>query len=215
MKDIIINELRNRYSLEQRDMGELKNIHKGMYNFDCEAYTIKGVGNLFFINMKAMFGLMKMETCVLTPIEKDLSFCNIDIIKAMGNETYMFEMYDTCINQTDLSDFDPIKEKYKDLENYETAPRWYDSYKLPSCICKKGKKITAKGEALMKECLNTYLDLLDQVLVCDPVLKTEKNKVYVERLLSEGGAAVDSMNKIIGQEKTGELIRKFMYHTVD
>ena len=60
-----------------------------------------------------------------------------------------------------------------------------------------------------------HADLLDQVLVCDPVLKTEKNKVYVERLLSEGGAAVDSMNKIIGPEKTGELIRKFMYHTVD
>ena len=211
MKETILNELKKRYTLEKRDMGDMKNIHKGMYNFDCEAYTVKDIGNLFFIEMKALFGLMKMETTVLTPVNKDLSFCNFDIIKAMGNETHMFEMYRSAIKDTDLSAFNAIKEKYSDLENYETEKRWYDDCRLESSICKKGKKISEKAEAMLKECLDLYLELLDKAEDCDPEAKKEKTKEYVNRLLSEGGAAVDSMNKIIGKEKTAKLVREFMY----
>ncbi len=211
MKETILNELKKRYTLEKRDMGDMKNIHKGMYNFDCEAYTVKDIGNLFFIEMKALFGLMKMETTVLTPVNKDLSFCNFDIIKAMGNETHMFEMYRSAIKDTDLSAFNAIKEKYSDLENYETEKRWYDDCRLESSICKKGKKISEKAEAMLKECLDLYLELLDKANDCDPEAKKEKTKEYVDRLLSEGGAAVDSMNKIIGKEKTAKLVREFMY----
>ncbi len=211
MKETILNELKKRYTLEKRDMGDMKNIHKGMYNFDCEAYTVKDIGNLFFIEMKALFGLMKMETTVLTPVNKDLSFCNFDIIKAMGNETHMFEMYRSAIKDTDLSAFNAIKEKYSDLENYETEKRWYDDCRLESSICKKGKKISEKAEAMLKECLDLYLELLDKAEDCDPEAKKEKTKEYVDRLLSEGGAAVDSMNKIIGKEKTAKLVREFMY----
>lgn len=211
MKETILNELKKRYTLEKRDMGDMKNIHKGMYNFDCEAYTVKDIGNLFFIEMKALFGLMKMETTVLTPVNKDLSFCNFDIIKAMGNETHMFEMYRSAIKDTDLSAFNAIKEKYSNLENYETEKRWYDDCRLESSICKKGKKISEKAEAMLKECLDLYLELLDKAEDCDPEAKKEKTKEYVDRLLSEGGAAVDSMNKIIGKEKTAKLVREFMY----
>lgn len=211
MKETILNELKKRYTLEKRDMGDMKNIHKGMYNFDCEAYTVKDIGNLFFIEMKALFSLMKMETTVLTPVNKDLSFCNFDIIKAMGNETHMFEMYRSAIKDTDLSAFNAIKEKYSDLENYETEKRWYDDCRLESSICKKGKKISEKAEAMLKECLDLYLELLDKAEDCDPETKKEKTKEYVDRLLSEGGAAVDSMNKIIGKEKTAKLVREFMY----
>ncbi len=211
MKETILNELKKRYTLEKRDMGDMKNIHKGMYNFDCEAYTVKDIGNLFFIEMKALFGLMKMETTVLTPVNKDLSFCNFDIIKAMGNETHMFEIYRSAIKDTDLPAFNAIKEKYSDLENYETEKRWYDDCRLESSICKKGKKISEKAEAMLKECLDLYLELLDKAEDCDPEAKKEKTKEYVDRLLSEGGAAVDSMNKIIGKEKTAKLVREFMY----
>ena len=212
MKDNIISKLKENYTLEKRDMGELSRIHKGLYDFNCETYEIKDIGNFFFMDMKAMFGLMKMETAVITPLQKDLSFCNLDVIKAMSNYTGMFEMYRTAISESDVSGFEEIRNRYSDLENYETAPRWYDEYKLPSCICKKGKKIDAKGQALLNECLDLYLELLNKAPECDPKEKKEKVAVYVDRLIGEGGAAVDSMNKIIGPEKTAKLIREFMYH---
>ena len=64
MKDYIIRELSNTYQLLPVNMGELAEIKKGLTNFHCETYQIKDVGNLFFIEMKAMFGLMKMNTAV-------------------------------------------------------------------------------------------------------------------------------------------------------
>ena len=215
MKETIIRKLGNRYLLKERDMGELAHIHKFPYDFTCKAYDIDGVGNLFFIDMKAMFGLMKMETSVITPIEKDLDFCNLDIVEAMGNHTCMFEMYKTSLTEADLSAYEDIKKRYASLPAYESSPRWYDELKLSSCISKKGKKILGKAEKMMEECLDQYMVLLEKAPLCDKGRKNAANKVYVERLLSEGGAAVDSMNKILGPEKTARLIRTFMYHTQD
>ena len=212
MKDNIIKKLGEQYVLEKIDMGDLSHIHKGMYDFICEAYEIKDIGSLFFINMKAMFGLMRMETSVITPLNRDLSFCNLDIVEAMGNETYMFEMYKSAINDPDLSAFDDIRKKYEYLTDYKTSERWYDAVKLSPSIAKKGKKIGADGDKLLTECLDTYLKLLKDAPKCDPDKKKAEVRKYVDRLIAEGGAAVDSMNKIIGAEKTAKLIREFMYH---
>ena len=63
----------------------------------------------------------------------------------------------------------------------------------------------------MKDCLSFYLDYLSKAPECDPDAKKEKNRAYAEWLLSEGGVAVDSMKKIIGEEKTSRLIREYMY----
>ena len=212
MKDAIIRKLNEKYTLNRRDMGELKSIHKGMFSFDNEAYEIENVGNLFFMNMKGMFGLMKMQTVVITPLERDLSICNFDVINAMGNYTGIFEMYRSSINEADLSSFEDISKKYDDLPDYRTEPRWYDEYKLPSSISKKGKKIGARADAMLKECLDMYLDLLDQAPECDAQEKKKKTAVFVDRLIAEGGPAVDNMKKLIGSELTGRLIREFMYH---
>ena len=211
MKDYIIRELSKTYQLAPVDMGELADIKKGLTNFHCETYQIENIGNLFFIEMKAVFGLMKMDTAVITPVRKDLSFCNFDAVHAMGNDTFMFEMYRTCIKETDLSAFDTIKEKYRDSADYQAQPRWYDSWRLSAYLAKKEKGKSEEQEQMMKDCLSFYLDLLSKASDCDPGAKTEKNRAYAERLLSEGGAAVDSMKKMIGEEKTSRLIREFMY----
>lgn len=211
MRDEILRRIREKYPLIPREMGELKELKKGMYRFNFECYRVGEIGNLFAIDMSAMFGLMKMETVVLTPIERDLSFCNFDVVHAMGTDTCIFEMYDTGISERDLSSFDPLKEKYADLPAYETKPRWYDSWRLSPSIGKRGKGLAARGEEMLEEHLNEYLRLLAQAPACDPEEKRERNRRYVDRLLAEGGAAVDSMKKLLGEEKTDRLIRRFMF----
>ena len=211
MIEAVYRQVKKNYTLVQRDMGDLKELKKGVYRFVFEAYEVKDVGNLFFIDMSAMLGLMKMETAVLTPIQRDLSFVNLDVVHAMGNDTYLFEMYDTSLAKTDLSCFDPLKEKYASLPPYETKPRWYDSWRLSPSIGKRGKKISTQGEKMLTEHLNLYLRLLGEAPACDPEKKREKNRGYVDRLLAEGGPAVDSMKKLLGEEKTEELIRRSMY----
>ena len=212
MKNTVLQKIQSQYTLEKRDMGNLTQIRKGIYRFDNEAYTIKDTGNLFIMEMKALFGLMKMETIVITPLQKDLSFCNFDIVNAMGRETYIFEMYESSLADTDLSAFEKIKEKYAYLTSYPTEPRWYDEVRLPSSISKTGKKISSDADRMSEECLDTYLELLKSAPDCNPEEKKTAVRKYVDRLISEGGMAVDSMNKIIGPEDTAMLIRDFMYH---
>ncbi|MBR4462541.1 MAG: hypothetical protein IKS51_08190 [Erysipelotrichaceae bacterium] len=212
MKEKILEELKKRYTLTQKDMQGLQKIKKGTTNIDCDTYEIEGVGNLFLMNMKAMLGAMKMETYVITPFSKDLSFCNIDTVQAMGNDMCLFEMYKTSLHDEDLSVFEPIKEKYKDLPEYDGGEHWYDSVRLSSSIGKKGKKIMAEGNGMLEDCLIAYLDLLEKALDCDPEAKKEEVRKYVDRLIAEGGMAVDGLSKMIGKEETTKLIRDYMYN---
>ncbi len=211
MKQIILSRMRREYTLEPREMGSLRTIQKFPYRFDCEAYTVKGVGNLFFISMKAMFGLMTMSTAVITPLDRDLSFANFDIVKAAGKETYMFEMYKSALHDPDFSSFRTIRKEFGDLTDYESKPRWYDALRLEPSISKTGRKIGGRAERMMETCLEAYLVLLRNAPECDREAKKKAVEEYTGRLISEGGAAVDSMNKIIGREKTAELISTYMY----
>lgn len=211
MKEQVLSKVKKEYTIVQRDMGDLAEIKRGLYRFSSEAYTVGGVGNLFFISMSAMFGLMKMETAVLTPVFRDLSFCNMDTVHALGNDTGIFEMYRTCLQETELTPFEAIREKYRQLPDYHTSPRWYDALSLSSSMGKKGKGIEGQLEMMLGDCLDLYLTLLKQAPICSADEKRAANRSYVDRLLSEGGAAVDSMKKIIGLEKTETLIRRFMY----
>ena len=215
MKEIVIRELKKHFTLKSKDMGDYKTIKKGLFHFECENYEIENVGNLFFIKLNAMLGLMKMETAVITPIYKDASFGNIDIVKAMGNDTYIMEMYDTALHQEDLSGFDYLKTKYGIIREYDSQPRWYDELRLSSTISKKGRNISKQADALMLEWLQQYIKLLLNAEACDPEEKIKRNKKYSDRLISEGGMAVDSLTKMIGAEKTATLIRKYMYATED
>ena len=211
MNESILSALSGRYRLTKRDMGDLAEIRSGMTRFCCEAYRIEEIGNLFFIDMKAAFGLMKMETAVLTPTKRDLSFCNFDAVHAMGNDTLIFEMYRTCIRDTDLSSLDAVKAGAADIPGYTPAPRWYDAYRLSPSVAKKARRAASSHEALMQRFLEGYLALLDQAPVCDEAEKLAVTRPYVDRLLAEGGMAVDGMKKMIGAERTERLVREFMY----
>lgn len=213
MKTRILNELNNNFTLTKADMGDLADIKKGMFHFKNEMYRIEGIGSFFFMDMSGMLGAMKMQTAVIMPQYRDLSFCNIDAIHAMGKDTMMFEMYRSYIEETDLSSFKPIHEKYKDLDPYVSEPRWYDSWRLESTISKSGKKCADRHMEMMAECLHAYLDLLKKAPECDYDAKQAKNSEYVEQLLANGGVAVDNLRKMIGEEKTNELVRRYMFNT--
>ena len=79
--------------------------------------------------MSAMFGLMQMESFILTASEKDLPLYNGDFIKAAGKCTLLEEFYDTMINPLDeasVNRYREVKSRYASLPPYKTEPRWYD-----------------------------------------------------------------------------------------
>ena len=211
MNEYIRSALAERYNLKSRDMGEFRKIKKNIYRIECECYEIEGVGNLFFIDMKAMMGMMKMESMVLTPLWKDVSFCNFDLVEAAGNTTLIFEMYRTALHEDDLGSFAGLKEKYRNIENAQTDSGWYDAMKLSCCLAKKGKSLGVEKDRVIADYLDKYMQLLEQAADCDPEAKKAAVRCYTDRLVTEGGVAVDTMKQMLGPEKTAKLIRSYMY----
>ena len=61
--------------------------------------------------------------------------------------------------------------------------------------------------------MQAYPDTAGTAAPCDPVAKKEKADFYVEGLLTNGGPCTDVFKKSIGNEKTAEVFRKYLFGT--
>lgn len=104
--------LERSYTLKKEDLGADARLSKSSMVFDTEAWEIPGLGHLCIMRMKAFFGLMKMETAVLSVTGRDLPLLNLDWVKAFGKETQIAELYDTQLTPypaEKLAEFDALR----------------------------------------------------------------------------------------------------------
>ena len=182
--------------------------------FHIRTYTATGLGHVSEMTASGFFGLMKMDTLIITPTEVDMPLFSYDRVLAMGNDTLIFELYDTLLGKTDLSALDAVKATCASLPDHELGSHWYDSIKLTQSLSKKGKKQeTAAFDKTATAYLNAYLQAAVAAASCEAKPKQEKAGIYVEGLLKHGGPSTDVFKKGIGEEKTAELFRKTLFAT--
>ena len=202
------------YHLNAITTGEYGKMKVNGMNFDIWAFHAEGLGHVSAMTASGFLGAMKMDTLIINPTDVDLPLCSYDRVHAMGNDTLIYELYDTNLGSPILSALDVVKEQAKDLPDHDLGEHWYDSIKLPQSFAKKGKK--AHREAFDKSAmdyLNAYLQLAETAEGCDPVRKMEKASVYVEGLLENGGPSTDVFRKGLGEEKTADLFRRILFGT--
>ena len=208
-------ELGKRYTVHQKDVGADAKLSKSGMAFETEAFEIEGLGHLCVLRMKAMLGLMNMETVVLAPFTRDLPLLNLDWVGVMGKETQIVELYDTQLQpcpQEALEAFERIRARDGDLQDYSAGKEhWYDSILYPCSYHKTGKGISARLSAAATDYIRTYVGLLDTAPACDREAKKALVRAFAERLLAEGGPAVDQVTKLFGRELAGRLILGHMY----
>ena len=200
------------FSIQDPDQGlDLK--VSGM-NFHIRSFAAPGLGHVSEMTASGFFGLMKMDTLIIAPTEVDMPLFSYDRVLAIGNDTLIFELYDTLLEQTELSHLDAVKEAAKALPDHDLGAHWYDSIKLPQSLSKKGKKQdTAAFDKAATDYLAAYLQAADNAAPCEAEPKREKAAVYVEGLLSHGGPSTDVFKKSLGEEKTAQLFRKTLFAT--
>lgn len=214
MTDKLLQRIQKRYDMIPVDAGEYANLKVSGMKFHIRAFTAKGLGSVSVMTAVGFFGLMKMDTLIITPTEKDMPLCSYDRVYAMGNDTLIYELYDTLMQKIDLSTLANVKETYAALPEHDLGTHWYDSIKLPESLSKKGKKVhTAGFDACAMEFLNAYLDAAATAPDCNAAEKREKASVYVEGLLTHGGPSTDVFKKGIGEEKTADLFRRILFAT--
>lgn len=206
--------LAHSYELKKEDPGADARLSKSGMVFDTEAWELPGLGHLCIMRMKAFFGLMKMETAVLSVTEKDVPLLNLDWVKAFGRETQIVELYDTQLAPypaEKLAAFDALRARDADLPEPESRPHWYDAILYPCSYHKAGKGLSERLSAAARDYFETFLRQLAEAPACDAGAKAEKVKAFAERLFAEGGPAVDQVTKLFGQETAKRLILRHMY----
>ena len=182
--------------------------------FSIRRFQAEGLGPVSVMVASGFFGLMKMDTLIITPTQKDMPLFSYDRVLAMGNDTLIFELYDTLLESQDLSALDGVKEKYAALPDHDLGSHWYDPIKLAVSLSKKGKKAeSAAFDACALEYLEAFLEAAKAAPACQAAPKREKASVYVEGLLKNGGPSTDVFKKGIGEEKTARLFRKILFAT--
>ena len=217
MTSKILDLIKKSHALENKSVGEFKTFKAKGMTFVCEAFNAEGLGHVSVMRAKGFFGLMKMDTLVIAPENKDLPLLSYDRIYAMGNDTLIIELYDTMgENKAELSSVRAIKKKYSTLpERFaegEEPKHWYDDIRLPETTSKKGKKAhTNSFDAYTLDYISAYLSLDGET--CDRDAKIARTEIYASGLISQGGPATDVFKQEFGEEKTSNIIRGVLFGT--
>ena len=203
------------YALKPLDLGADARLSKRGFVFETEAYEITGLGHLCVMRMKAMLGLMRMETVILSVTHKDMPLINLDYVKAFGKETQLVELYDTqlAFEPDDLQKaFCRIQERDADIADYiSSGTHWYDDILYPCAYYKKGKGVSDRLAQAARDCADAYISLLASAPACDPAEKQVRTRDFAEKLFASGGPAVDQVTRLFGRETAQRLILQHMY----
>lgn len=214
MMNELLTIMKEQFSLKEMPVGEYQTLKAKGMTFSVRQFYAEGFGNVSVMSAKGFFGLMKMDTFIANPVEKDLPLFSYDRIYAMGNDTLILELYDTVLSKCNLNKVSEVKNEYADLPEHDLGKHWYDSIKLKESDAKKGKKAQSeKFDAYTKAYFSAYMDGACQLPECDSASKKEKASVYVEGLLTNGGPSTDVFKKQFGEEKTADLFRRILFGT--
>ncbi len=214
-----VERIGERFALTKLDTGEFASFRAAPLKLRSEQYSAEGLGNVSLLYGSAMAGLMRMETLVIDPFERDLPLFSFDRISALGNETMILEYYDTLLrpNAFNIAALLRVKESVAQLREHDLGEHWYDYMKLPASFAKKtGRSALSRLETAFVEALDAYLAAAAQSTLLSETEQTEKHKkasAYVNGLLQNGGPSTDAFVKSIGADKTRKLFRGIVFGT--
>ena len=215
MIEKLLSSIDSRFPLVEQDAGDFQKLKANGMKFTIRPYKAEGLGWVSVMTASGFFGLMKMDTLIINATEADMPLLSYDRVHAMGNDTLIYELYDTMIGQTDLTLLDKAKGRTNLLPDHNLGKHWYDDIKLSQSISKKGKKVqTPAFDNAAAQYLNAYLEAAKAAPGCDADIKRENASVYVEGLLTRGGPSTNVFKKSLGIEKTCRLFRYVLFGTL-
>ena len=160
MTETLLKLLGDRYPLQARDPGEFAALKvKGM-RFAIRAWEAAGLGHVSRMTAAGFFGMMRMDTLIVNPTQRDLPLYSYDRIFALGKDTLIGELYDTCVGSFDASGLDRVLSGAIGLPERDPGVHWYDEIRLPQSLSKKGKKTqTPAFDALAQNTINAIKNL--------------------------------------------------------
>ena len=202
------------HPMKKLDIGEYAEISAPMMKFEISAFEAEGLGHVSVMSMSGMLGLMKMDTIIINPKSRDLPLLSYDRVYAMGSDTFIYELYETRANASELSEIRKVvKTDALRLPVNDLGEHWYDDIKLPESISLKANyKYGPKFDEVAEKYMDAYLATPTEEGF-DPAAKEKMAEAYVEGLLKNGGPSTSVFLKLFGEEKTADLFRTTLFGT--
>ena len=214
MQEILISGLQSLYGLEPVIGNPYAKIDKNGMHFKITTYAVRGFGHLSVIDMKAMLGLMKMESVILSAETRDLPLWSGDLVRMAGKCTLLQAFTNTMIDpmSEDMkAPYRKVREKYKSLPPCETGPHWYDDLRYDFTLNTSDRSLAEKERQITKDYFDAYLENIARSAACDPAEKRAKTAAYVDGLFKNGGPAADQFRKLIGEEAAREVFERYVF----
>ena len=80
------------YPFEKLEVGEFAAAKAGPMRFSISAYDAKGLGRVSVIQARGLCGLMKMDSLVIDPFDRDAPLFSYDRILAFGSDVSDFDI---------------------------------------------------------------------------------------------------------------------------
>lgn len=213
MMDELLDVIDGSYPMKRLDAAEFASIRVSGMRFDVQAFDAVGLGHVSVMKGRGMLGLMRMDTLIINPTRLDLPLYSYDRIIALGNDTFLIELYDTTVAPFASEALDDVLASAKNLPRRDPGVHWYDSLRLPQSLSLKGKRAQSPSfDRVAQEYLRAWLNA-DAPVPTDPAIKKEKTAAYVEGLLSNGGPSTDVFKKKLGPQSTARLFRQVLFGT--
>ncbi len=216
MTDEMLKLIAESFPLTEQDAGDFADMKANGMNYLVRSFTAEGLGHVSVMSASGMMGLMKMEVFMVNPFLCDAPLFSNDRVHAMGRETLILELYNTCLNKEafDASGLGAVKKTDTAGADKDLGSHWYDSLTYPVNLARVGKKAEkAAFDELTLKYLSAYLEAVKTAPACPEEAKKAAARVYTEGLLSNGGPSTDVFKKGIGPEKTAELFRNVLFGT--
>lgn len=209
----LVEKINAAHPMTKLEIGEYAEIKAPMMKFEISAYKAEGLGHVSVMSMSGMLGLMKMDTIIINPKDRDLPLLSYDRVYAAGNDTFIVELYDTMASPVEMSALGKVKSDAAALPQNDLGEHWYDNIKLPESLSFKGKKNhEADFDRVALSALEAYFAAEDNKDF-DAGVKAEKSDLYIEGLLKNGGPSTSVFLKLFGEEKTADLFRTVLFGT--
>ncbi len=216
MGNIVLEALAKHYEIYKTDCGEFANVKAFPFHIKTHTFSIKNLGHLCILQVKGCLGIIKMQTVEIVPFYKDAPIFSYDRMKTAGSEVFIAEFYDTFIDKNQApyrrheENLCQIKESLKIIPQYNNGAHWYDFLHLPMTVQKKAKKCGVQFNKAFEAMLAEYVNLVkDAEVLAGNQFEEKRQKVQflAEGLLTNGGPAVNTFNRLLGAEKTADFIR--------
>lgn len=207
----IISLIDKKYPLTENSASPYEKMKVSGMTFNIRSWKAEGLGHVSVMTATGFFGLMKMDSLIIVPVERDYPLLSYDRIKAMGNDTLLFELYDTLLSPFDGTKLKRVKEKYSSLSERDPGKHWYDGLRLDESVSKKSRD-TSTSDLMAEEYLSTFFSI-EREKTSDIEKKKEKSAYYVDNLIKNGGPSTDVFKKKFGEEKTADLFRRVLFGT--